>query len=498
MRVAWLLLPVLLLAGCVGMRDGAMPTAREDAGLRAALTRHISILAGDDFAGREPGTEGEAKTLRYLAREWQAAGLVSGTNDPANPWFAPVELTSSIPEKSSARFYRSGRPIALADGSVAVFAMGTRGLVERAPVVFVGNAGERVDSASLAGRVALMQWDHARQTEQREALLRAGAAAVIAIVRDEAELGELISARQRGNYRLASSQAANSIDGFISQAAVEQLVGPARWGELVTAAGAADFRPEPLDLNATLEATSAPGTVRTHNLVARLPGKRADAGAVMLLAHWDHFGSCGRADAPDRICNGAVDNASGLAVLTELARRLAAGPRPERDVYFLATTAEEWGLLGAQAFADNPPMPLDTIVAAFNLDTVAVAPAGGPVAIIGKGLTGLDGGILQVLRERGRIESDETLAQTYVRRQDGWALLQRDVPTVAVTSTFARAKPLETFVAERYHQPGDEADGIELGGAIEDMGLTLALVRYFADPARWPATSGKSAAAPSR
>lgn len=498
MRVAglpMLALLLALLAGCVGPRVGA-PSAREDAALRSALTRHIEVLAGDDFGGRQPGTEGEAKTLRYLAREWQAAGLVSGTNDPAHPWFAPVELATSTPERSSARFFRNGRPVFLPDGSVAVFAAGARGLIERAPVVFVGRAGERLDSAELAGRVALMAWDHPGHEQQREALLRNGAAAVLAVVPDRAELDSLAAVRRRGSHRLASREGGNSLDGFIARDAIEALVGGERWAQLVLAAQAPDFRPVTLDFTATLEATSTAGTIRTHNLIARLPGKRADARAVLLLAHWDHFGTCGAPGAVDTICNGAVDNASGLAVLTELARRLAAGPRMERDVYFVATTGEEWGLLGAQALTENPPLPLDSIVAAFNLDSVAVAPAGGPVAIVGKGLTRLDPGILEVLRENGRRESDETFAQDFVRRQDGWALLQRDVPAVSVTSAFARAAPLEKFLAERYHQPGDDAAGVELGGAIEDLYLTQALVRYFADPARWAATAGKSVSEP--
>ena len=184
-------------------------------------------------------------------------------------------------------------------------------------------------------------------------------------------------------------------------------------------------------------------------------------------------------------------------MLTELAKRLSAGPKLDRDVYFLATTAEEWGLLGAQAFTENPPIPLDSIVAAFNLDTVAVAPTGSPVAIVGKGLTPLDPGIQQVMSDLRRKEGDEHLAQDYVRRQDGWALLQRDVPAVSVTSAFGQPGPLERYTRERYHQPSDEAAGIELGGAADDLLLTQALVRYFADVQRWPGAKGKSAAAPS-
>ncbi len=491
MRVAWLL-AVLLLSGCVGARPPVATPATE-AALRASLGRHIEILASDDFDGRKPGTQGEAKTLRYLAREWQAAGLVSGTNDPANPWFAPVEVSSSTPRHSVVRFARGARAIPLPDGDAIAFASGTRGLVEDAPVVFVGEQGERLDTSALAGRVVLMLWDHPGQAEQREALLRGGAAAVVAIVNDRSELDVLAAVRRNGSYRLAATDGTDTIDGYITRRAAEAVIGGKRLETLTSQARDEDFRPVTIDLTATLEAVSVSGSVRTFNLVARLPGKRPDLGAVLVLAHWDHFGRCGTEPGPEGLCNGAVDNASGLAVLTELARRLAAGPRSERDIYFLATTAEEWGLLGAQAFAENPPVPLDTIVAAFNLDTVAVAPAGTPVAIVGKGLTTLDSGILEVLRAAGRRESDESLAQGYLRRQDGWALLQRDVPAVSVTSAFGSALALDRFVAERYHSPRDKAEGIELGGAVEDLLLTEALVRYFADPAHWTATAGKSA-----
>ncbi|MGN3973415.1 M28 family peptidase [Tsuneonella sp. SYSU-LHT278] len=491
LRVAWLL-GALLLAGCTGTR---LPPSGpvSDPSLRAAVSRHIEILASDAFEGRRPGTEGEAKTLSYLAREWQAAGLESGTNDPANPWFAPVELASSSPERSVVRFRRGGRTVSVPEAEVAAFSSGRRGLVEGAPVLFVGEQGERLDNAALAGRVVLMLWGHAGHAEQREALLRGGAAAVLAIVADKGELDTLVEARRRGSYRLAEAEGADTLDGYITLGAVASLIGRERLEMYVRVANEPDFKPVVLDLSASIEAVSIAGSVRTFNLIAKLPGKRPAAGAVLVLAHWDHFGHCGTGSDTPEICNGAVDNASGLAVLTEVARRLAAGPRMDRDVYFLATTAEEWGLLGAQAFAENPPIPLETIVAAFNLDTVAVAPAGTPVAIVGRGLTPLDAGILEVLRQTGRRESDESLAQDYLRRQDAWALLQRDVPAVSVTSAFGSAEALARYTAQRYHQPADKPEGIELGGAIEDLLLTEALVRYFADPARWGATAGKSA-----
>ena len=492
-RVA-LALPLAVLGGCMAARPVSAPVL-DEAATEAALLRHIEILAGDAFEGRRPGTEGEAKTLRYLAREWQAAGLESGTNDPANPWFAPVELSLSIPAAGDARFARGRTRVAVPEEGFALFTSGRRGLVERAPLVFVGEAGEELDRAELAGRVALMLWDHEGQAEQREALFAKGASAVIAVVAAADEFAQLTNHRRQGIYRL-SEEDGGLIEGVMTAGAAAKMMGAARYGELVRSAREGDFRPVPLNLTATLEATSTPGTVRTHNLIARLPGTRPESGAVLLLAHWDHFGTCAEPPAEDLICNGAVDNASGLAVLTELARRLAQGPRMDRDVYFLATTAEEWGLLGAQAFAQDPPVPLDSIVAAFNLDTVAVAPRGSPVAIVGAGLTALDPIIAEVVRASGRKFGDESLARRFVRRQDGWALLQRDVPAVAVTSAFAQAAPLERYLAAHYHQPSDEAAGIELGGAAEDLVLHLALVRRFADASLYPGRGGQATPIP--
>jgi hypothetical protein len=483
-RVALVLL-VALLAGCTAVRPGAMPPPGETAA-EAALLKHIEILASDDFEGRRPGTEGETKTLRYLAREWQAAGLQSGTNDPSNPWYAPVELSLSIPATGTAEFARGRRRVDVPADELAVFTSGRRGLVEGAPLVFVGEAGERLDRAELAGRIAVMLWDHEGQVEQRDALFEKGASAVLAVVRNPATFRQIVEQRRHGIYRLADENDGGLLDGFMSASAAQDMLGANRFNQLVESAREPEFRPLPLGITGTIEATSTPGTVRTHNLIARLPGKRPETGAVLLLAHWDHFGECAEPPAADLICNGAVDNASGLAVLTELAKRLAAGPRMDRDVYFLATTAEEWGLLGARAFAQDPPIPLDSIVAAFNLDAVAVAPSGSPVAIIGAGLTGLDGAIEPLVRAGGRRIGDEDLARQFLRRQDGWALLQRDVPAVSVTSAFGQAGPLDRYLAERYHQPSDEAEGIELGGAAEDLLLHVALVRHFADAQAWP------------
>ena len=181
-----------------------------------------------------------------------------------------------------------------------------------------------------------------------------------------------------------------------------------------------------------------------------------------------------------------------MAALTEVARRLARGSQLDRDVYFLATTAEELGLLGAQAFAENPPLPLGQIVAAFNIDSIAIARRGTPLGIVGKGMTGLDDQIAEVARRQKRRIVDGDAANAYVRRQDGWALLQHDIPAVLVSSAYGDIKRIEAFFDGDYHRPSDDMKhGIELGGAAEDVAFHIDLVRWFADTSRVPSPPGK-------
>lgn len=227
--------------------------------------------------------------------------------------------------------------------------------------------------------------------------------------------------------------------------------------------------------------------VEAHSIIGKVAGSDPSAGAVLLTAHWDHLGHC-RTLALDRICNGAVDNASGVASLIEVARAIAAGPRPVRDVYFVATTGEEEGELGAKALVAAPPVPLAAIVAAINLDCTATAPAGAPVAIVGRGRTKLDPLIFATARAMHRTVDKSGWANRYLRRQDGWRLLQHGVPTVMFGGVFGDRAGFQAYLDGRYHHPDDDLAHLgSLDGAAEDADLHVAVIRALADPSRWPA-----------
>ena len=477
LRLAATAAAVTTLAACAApQREIASAPPRAEIAVR--LQADVDVLASDAFGGRRPGTPGEVATLNYLVREWQAAGLVSGTNDPANPWFAPVRITLSAPGEGKVALRSGQRRVELGMADGAAFTNGKRALVENAPVIWLEGGVDKVQPTALAGKIAAIPYDPALPDE-REALFAKGAAAVLAVADDRATLDAAVERRRAGAYHLDGDRD-DTLDAYVAAAALADIMGADRLAKLRRQAAESATRSVELPLTATLDAVSAPGGVQTSNLIGRIPGSRPELGAVLLVAHWDHLGECGGDTDADRLCNGAVDNASGLAVLTELARILGAGPQPVRDIYFLATTAEEWGLLGARAFAQDPPIPLDSIVAAFNFDSVAVAPAGAPVAFVGEGMTQLDPLVKRSIEATGRRQGDRDFARGYVRRQDGWALLQRDVPAVLVSSAFGDPDRLAAFIAARYHQASDEASGIEWGGAIDDLLLHLTMIRELA------------------
>ncbi|PTR11645.1 peptidase M28-like protein [Novosphingobium sp. GV055] len=512
-RGARLLRALALVSLAALLPAGAAHSATVPVGqtLEQRLRAHVETLASPAFAGRRPGTEGETQTLRYLVRQWFEMGLESGTNLPGSPWFAPVELVAREPVLSRAAFMRGRRRLAADEHDVFVVTSGVRNLVESAPVLFVGH-GVVPSRTELAGRVALLleskaaaggkRGDHDERHGDVEAgreavgrLLDGGAMAVITVLDGTRTLDDVATRRRKAGTVLAGERLDNEIEAFVTPDMADRLLGgsTAAPGQALAAAQAEaekpDFTPRLIGTTASLEATSTETRVRTHNLIGRIPGRDPAAGAVLLVAHWDHFGVCTAAGA---ICPGAVDNASGVAVITEVARQILAGmPQrmPDRDIYVLATTGEEMGLLGALAFAENPPLPLGRIVAAFNVDSTGLVPAGGQVAIVGRGMTPLDDTVARVLGRMRRKLVDGRAANAYVRRQDSWVLMQHDVPAIMVSTSYADEARLDRFMTGAYHTPADTPDHVNYAGMADDVQINTELVREFADARRY-ATGG--------
>lgn len=485
-RQGFALALLLALAACASS-PGPRVRPSEFNALEARFAAHIDVLASEEFAGRRPGTEGETRTLAYLRSQLEPAGLVSGTNDPAHPWNAPVLLASVTGSDSRIEFQIGRRKVELEPGEAAAFTKRRRGLIERGELAFVGHASGSVGQDLVPGRVAVLLGEPRETADRRARLLQQGAVAVLTVVSEAASIEQLRAQRSRERLELAAGDDDDQLVLFATEAAMARALGESTWRTLREAADAQGrFAAAKLNAQITVEATVKRREVPSHNFIARLPGRNPNAGAILLLAHWDHFGDCGPPDAADQLCNGAIDNASGLALMIELAKRLAKGKPLERDVYVLGTTAEEWGLLGARAFAEAPPIPLDNFIAAFNFDTVAIGPRGSAVGFIGEGRTPLDALVRQAVAEAGRELVPAERVEPFLQRQDGWALLQRDVPAVVISNAFGDEARLNAFLSGAYHQASDNPGQLELGGAVDDLFLHEALVRRLADPRLYP------------
>ena len=473
---------------------GDTPVAEAD------LAQHIRVLASDAFEGRGPGTEGEDRTIAYIVGEWAKAGLqaVPGSD---TPWLQPVPFVETQTTGGSARFKVAGQPYAIGDDGIIVTGSEASVALADTPLVFVGygvDAAGRVN-ADVAGKVAVMLFNTPpfgdklpRYRERRQMLADAGAAGVLIVAPDAMPWNEIRESLGAKSVRMGSAPAGPTISGYIASAALDAMLAKAGQNgvALRAAAEAGDYRGALLPVTGDFTATAAVRNFASNNIVAKLPGAKPDGKAVLFLGHWDHLGICRPEGAADRICNGAVDNASGIAVLIEVAKRLAGGPRPDRDIYFLATTSEEKGLLGARWFADHPVVPLSGITVALNIDTIAISPRGTPVATIGRGKPAYDAMVRNVATSLGRTIDSDGEADAFVQRQDGWALGAKGVTSLMVGGSFSDMKLLEAFLGSDYHRPADEfSDKVPLGGAAEDADLHVALGRAFADTKRWPGTA---------
>jgi hypothetical protein len=429
----------------------------------ADMMRHIERLASDTFQGRAPGTEGERLTTAYIVEQLQARGVEpAGAN---GSWFQPVGLVDRGPERATTQWSANGRAIPLADNEIVLISRDATARVDNAPVVFAGHGAripdrgvDQLAGTDVRGAVVfiLVQGPGVPGFPplSRRALdvSEAGAAAVIAIVGPEVPWEMARAASGRAVTRIASMPVP-AITGVMPLATAQRLVEAAGgdFNRLLNEQPGSSFRAVTLPLRASLDVTSHVRRYSSNNVVGRIRGSGRTNESLLLLAHWDHLGICRPEGEADRICNGAVDNASGIASMIEIAGRLGRQPRPSRDVLVLATTAEESGLLGADWFAHNPVVPIESIVAAINMDTVAIHPAGEPVAVIGRGNPALDPVIDATVAAMGRrLDTDEEAA-AFIQRQDGWKLTEVGVPAIMLGGTRLAASSSSTVRPRTRH-----------------------------------------------
>ena len=251
-----------------------------------------------------------------------------------------------------------------------------------------------------------------------------------------------------------------------------------------------DFKPVPLNLKASL---GVKNTMRTLDSQQRpRQGSRAAIRAlrdeyVVYSAHWDHLG-VGAPVNGDRIYNGALDNASGVAQLLEIAHAFTTvEPKPKRSILFLMVTAEEQGLLGSQYYSVTPVYPLAKTVANINIDGVNQWGRTKDIVVIGMGASDLDDYLRDAATEQGRVlRPDPESEKGFYYRSDHFNFAKQGVPALYIdTGEEFIGKPpgyskqkRDEYTNVDYHQPSDEVKpDWDLSGAVEDAQL-LFLVGY--------------------
>jgi Zn-dependent M28 family amino/carboxypeptidase len=250
-----------------------------------------------------------------------------------------------------------------------------------------------------------------------------------------------------------------------------------------------EFKPVPLNLKASMAIKNTMRTLDSRNVLGKLEGsdpKLRDE-YVIYTAHWDHLG-IGAPVKGDKIYNGALDNASGVSQLLELARGFTqVEPKPKRSILFLMVTAEEQGLLGSQYYSVTPVYPLAKTVANINVDGINQWGRTKDITVIGMGASDLDDYLRDAAKEQGReLRPDPESEKGFYYRSDHFNFAKQGIPALYVdTGEEFIGKPAGYSQAKRteytnvdYHQPSDEVKpDWDLGGALEDSQV-LFLVGY--------------------
>ena len=520
---------LLLAAGGVA---AAAPPDGSNAISEVDFRRSVAILASDEFGGRKPGQPGEQKTLAYLEREFRALGLkpvgAVGYRQPV-----PLVEISAAPG-AVLRVAGAGGEATFAYGD-DVMAWTKRVVPESAvaasPIVFVGHGIVAPEygwndyaGIDMHGKTALILVNdpgyrdpalfrgrnmtyYGRWTYKYEEAMRQGAAAALIIHQTgPAAYGWDVVRNSNSGPQLEEDAADGHlsripVEGWISLAAAERICALAGQDlALLEQAGTRrGFRAQPLGVTADLALRNSIRRMSSANVVGVLPGRTHPDEVIVYMAHWDHFGrQPGAAGEPDRIYHGAVDNATGVAGILEIARAFVhARRRPERSVVFLSTTGEEQGLLGSAYYAQHPLYPLARTVATINIDTMKPVGRSRDIEVIGFGASALEDYLKDAAAAQDRvIEPDHEPEKGYYYRSDHFNLAKRGVPALyTATGTESRAQPagwgaeqVADYVAHRYHKPADAYDPAwDVSGSLEDLQLLYAVGNRIANERRWPA-----------
>jgi Zn-dependent M28 family amino/carboxypeptidase len=476
------------------------------------IKAHIQMLSSDLFEGRAPSTRGGSLAAEYLANQMMALGLEpAGEN---GTFFQDVPIIESVVDRNFALSV-PGRVYRYYDDVVAFSGVERPQVQTQGDVIFVGHgivAPEQkwndYEGADVKGKWVLIMVNdppapadepnlfagkaltyYGRWTYKFEEAARQGAAGALLIHTDESATypWQVVQSSWTGTqYSLppAPEAPALMIKAWMTNDAAKDLVkrGGHDLDQLRAAAVKRGFKAVPLSIRAAATLQQRTSRKTSPNVIGVLKG--ASDEAVVFTSHYDHFGMRdprpGDKPDTDRIFNGAYDNASGCAGQLAIARAMVrAGQKPPRSMYFLFTTAEESGLLGADYFATHPTIAMDKVTANINIDGINYLGRTTDIVLLGSDRSTLGPMAEALARERGRtIGGDQHPERGYFFRSDHFPFAKAGVPALSISeprefigpNADELRKKQEAYNNTYYHQPSDEFNPAwDFSGAVEDM-----------------------------
>ena len=521
----------------------------------SALLENIRTLSSDQFEGRAPASRGEQLTVDFLVSRFKSMGLAPG--NPEGSYLQNVPLVGikadpdaelvfskegAAPEtgmgKSSAMHLRYGPD----------FMAWTKRVESQvsmdAPLVFVGYGvvapeyhWDDYKGVDVRGKVLVMlindpqipdpkdpsQLDpnmfkgramtyYGRWTYKFEIAAAKGAAGAL-IIHETGPAGYPWAVIQGSNtgeqFSLVSADNGRSrcaVEGWMTTEKAKGLFAAAGldFDTLHKAAITPSFTPVPLSMKASLTLRNTTREIESHNVIAKLEGSdpRLRNQYVIYTAHWDHLG-VGPDVNGDNIYHGAVDNASGVSGMLEIAKAFTeVQPKPRRSVLFLSVTAEEKGLLGSQYYAEHPLYPLKDTLAEINMDGINVHGSTRDITVIGLGNSQLDDYLREAASEQGRtLRPDAEPEKGFYFRSDHFNFAKQGVPALDPHSGIDYLgrpegwglKMQDEYTANDYHKPSDRIKpDWDLSGALQDLQLLFSVGYRVADADKFPEWSPDS------
>lgn len=476
---------------------------------------HVKTLSADEFMGRKPFTAGDTMTTAYIEQQFKDLGLEPGNGDSYFQMVPMVEITS-IPNSNTLTFKGPNGQISvnyLDDYVVGSQHETDQIMVGETELVFAGfgivapefdwNDYEGLD---VKGKTVVVMVNdpgyydkslfkgetmtyYGRWTYKFEEAARQGASGVL-IIHETGAASYGWHVVRNGwtgpqlNLQSPDKGASRAdFEGWISGETATKLFELAGIEEdLIAAAKKPGFTPVELGITTSVAIQNSFRHSTSNNVIAKLRGTKRPDETIVYTAHWDHLG-IGEAIEGDSIFNGAIDNATGVAALFELAKGFkAADVQPERSIIFLAVTAEEEGLLGSKYYAQNPIYPLNKTVVNINMDSFSPIGRASDFALVGLGQSEIDEYVIRAAEKQNRVvvAGGNPSAGSFFR-SDHFNFVKAGVPALYGGSgkDVIGADPEETSVLldgfmARYHQVSDEYDETwVLDGIVEDIRLLL-------------------------